>query len=578
MRPDIEEWMMNRTASRLALTPVCLLASAWAGAQVPDAGRALREASPAQPQAQRLPAEPAPLPLPVPAPSAAHVPIAPSAPQASFVLNAVSFAGNTRFSSSTLQALMADHLGRRVTLADLRMLADRVTALYRESDYILTRTVVPAQDVSSGRVEFSVLEGRLGQVRVERIEDVRVRDSVIEGMTARLPTDRPLTRRELERTILMLSDLPGMVAQTALESGAQPGTYDLVIELKAAPRVSFSADLDNEGSRSTGEYRIGASVRVNSPFRRGDNLDLRLFNSFGKGLNFGRIAYETPIGFAGWRTSAAYARVQYELGKDFAALDAHGSADVFELAATYPLLRSRTLNLFGKISLDYKQLRDHIGAVALVSDKHAQDLGLGLVHEQRDDLFGGGYTSANLTVYAGELDLRSPEDLAADQAPSGRHTDGRFVRAGYTVSRLQSLGARLSAYLALAGQWANRNLDSADRIAVGGARAVRAYSSASGIGDEAQILNAELRWSLTPNASLSAFYDIGRVRIDHRPDPAQAGNHGTLAGPGLGLYWAVADGAALRASLAWPKRGSSATAASQDERSPRAYAQLVKMF
>ena len=58
--------------------------------------------------------------------------------------------------------------------------------------------------------------------------------------------------------------------------------------------VSFSADLDNEGSRATGEYRAGATLRMNSPFSRGDNLDLRLFNSFGKGLSFGRVSYETP--------------------------------------------------------------------------------------------------------------------------------------------------------------------------------------------------------------------------------------------------------------------------------------------
>jgi hemolysin activation/secretion protein len=536
---------------------------------VPDAGRALREAAPAQP-----PRAQAALPPGVSAPAAPSAPPASASAQASFVLQGVSFVGNTRFSSQTLQALMADHLDRRVTLGELQMLADRVTALYREADYVLTHTVVPAQDVSAGRVEFSVLEGRLGRVRVERIDDVRVREDVVQGLVSRLPTDRPLTRSELERAILMLSDTPGLQAQTSLESGAQPGTYDLIIELKAAPRVNVSADLDNEGSRATGTYRIGATLRVNSPFQRGDNLDLRLFNSFGKGLSFGRVSYETPVGFAGWRAGAAFSHVRYALGKDFAALDAYGSADVVELTATYPLLRSRSQNLFAKAGLEYKQLRDHIDAVALVSDKHTQDLNLGLVYERRDGGFGGGYTSASLTVYAGRLDLRSPDDLAADQAPSGRHTDGRYLRAAYTVSRLQSLGTRLSAYAALAGQWADKNLDSADKIAVGGARAVRAYSSASGIGDEAQILNLELRWSLTSEASLSAFYDVGRVRIDHRPDPTAIDKHATLAGPGLGLYWAVANGAALRASLAWPKR----PAPGQDERSPRAYAQLVKMF
>jgi hypothetical protein len=35
---------------------------------------------------------------------------------------------------------------------------------------------------------------------------------------------------------------------------------------------------------------------------------------------------------------------------------------------------------------------------------------------------------------------------------------------------------------------------------------------------------------------------------------------------------------ALRASLAWPKRATGLPAGGTDERSPRAYAQLVKAF
>lgn len=574
---------MHRPASWRILAPACLLlgAAGAAGAQalpqlpaqvsaqIPDAGRALREATPAQ---ALPPAPQTPLPLPAPTGVAAAAPGG-----ASFVLGAVGFNGNTRFSSDTLAALMADRIGQRVTLADLQALAERINALYRAADYILIRTVVPAQDVTGGRVEFSVLEGRLDRVRIERIDDVRVKESLIEDVVSALPKGRPLTQRELERAMLMLSDLPGVAVQAALETGDQAGTYDLVVEARSAPRYNVSVDTDNQGSRSTGEYRIGAMARVNSPFGRGDNLDLRLLSAVGTGLHFGRVAYETPLGWPGLRTSVAYGRVQYELGKEFTALDAYGSADVLELAATYPLLRSRRQNLFAKLSLEVKQLKDNIGAVALASDKRMRDLALGVVYEGRDSLAGGGYTSANLTLYGGRLDLRSPEDLAADQDPSGAHTNGRFARASYAISRLQSLNASFSAYLALAGQWANKNLASADKIAVGGPRAVRAFSSASGIGDEATILNAELRWSATPGASLSAFYDIGRVRIEH--DPRTSGtNHQTLGGPGLALYWNVVNGMALRASLAWQKRRGGVAAASPDERSPRAYAQLVKTF
>ncbi|CAN7363545.1 ShlB/FhaC/HecB family hemolysin secretion/activation protein [Massilia sp. LjRoot122] len=544
-------------------------AAGQACAQVPDAGRALREATPPLPP----PRPPAPTPLQLPA-----APLAPPVQQdgASFVLRGVSFVGNTRFSSEHLHTLMADQLGRQVNLAQLQVLAERVNTLYRDADYILTRTTIPVQDVTGGQVQFSVLEGRLGKVRIERIDDVRVHERQIEAIVASLPTDRPLTQRELERAMLMLSDMPGMSVQASIETGEQAGSFDLILEIKSVPRYSLSVDADNHGSKATGEYRAGVMARLNGPFGRGDNLDVRLMSSFGKGLNFGRVSYEAPLGPSGLRAGVAYSHVRYELGEEFSALDAYGTADVLEFSATYPVLRSRLRNLFAKASLEYKQLDDRIGAVDIESDKRIQSLGLGLVYERRDRLFGGGYSSASITLFVGKLDLRSPEDLAADQDALGYRTDGRFVRASYVASRLQSITPAISAYVAVAGQFSNKNLASADKIAVGGPRAVRAFSSASGIGDEAHIANIELRWSATPDTSLSVFYDIGRVRIYHRPR-AGAMNTQTLSGAGLGLYWNLAQGMALRASLAWQNQHTGAPVNSA-ERNPRAYVQLIKTF
>ena len=553
----------------LAQAGVLLAASCASTAQVPDAGRMLREA-----------AAPPPGPVQAPPPGVIAAPAPPPtapASQPAFVLRAVSFTGNTEFSSDELQALLADRLGQSVTLADLKLLAARVTDHYRAHDFILSQTVVPMQDVSGGKVEFSVLEGRLGRVRIERLDKVGVADDVIDGAVAALPRGRPLTRRQLERAVLLLSDLPGLATQASLEAGDEAGTFDLVLELKAAPRYKLSVDVDNQGSRATGEYRIGALLRVNSPFGRADNFDLRLLNAFGKGLTFGRGSYELPLGGAGLRASLAYAHVQYELGRDFAALGAYGSADVAELALTHPLLRGRAQNLFGKAGVEVKRLSDHVGAVGTASLKQARNANAGLVYEGRDGWINGGYVSAGLTAYIGRLDIRSAADRLLDEDAFGRHTGGRFARASYQVSRLQYLGANTSAYLALAGQWTNKNLDSADKIAAGGPRAVRAFSGATGIGDEAAIANVEWRWSANPDTSVSLFYDIGRVRVNRRPMAAED-NARTLSGYGLGLYRSVAGGAALRASLAWPLRNSGAVPAGQAERSPRAYAQLVKVF
>lgn len=563
--------MKNRLHPLCVRAAVLLACAPAAQAQVIDAGRALRESQTAVPQ-QRVPPQAPPLAVPA-APAA---PVADAAPEASFTLQHIVFKGNTAVLDADLQQLVADKIGQRVTYADIQELAARVTAYYRKADYLFTDAIVPAQEITGGTVEISVLEGRLGRIRIERLDDVHVSEARISAMAHQLPQDRPLTQQQLERAMLLLSDTPGMATQAALETGDTPGTYDLVIEVKATPRTTLTADFDNQGSTSTGRYRAGILGRINSPFGIGDNLDLRLLNSFGKGLLFGRLAYEMPIGTSGLRVNVAAGHIQYELGGAFSPLDADGRADVFELGATYPLIRSRLQNLFGKATLEYKRLDDNIGAVDQASRKYVTDLDLGLIYERRDQYFGGGFLSGGFDLYRGHLDIRSEADRALDQGVNGRGTDGDFTRLTYQASRLQYLNRSFSGYVALAGQWTNRNLDSAEKIAAGGPRSVRAFSASTGIGDEAVILNAELRWNLAPDATLSAFYDVGRVRLFHAPVAGET-NRVTLAGPGLGLYKAVASGLSLRGSVAWPTVQTAAPGVAS-EHGARIFGQLVKAF
>lgn len=74
---------------------------------------------------------------------------------------------------------------------------------------------------------------------------------------------------------------------------------------------------DNFGSRFTGRERGGATANLNNLAGRGDQLGLRVLSS-GEGLTDGRVSYLFPVG------GGAYLTAHYELGEEFAALDAAG--------------------------------------------------------------------------------------------------------------------------------------------------------------------------------------------------------------------------------------------------------------
>ena len=529
----------------------------------PGAGGVLRETAPA-------PTAIPPSPDVVPAPSAPATPaaVAPGGP--AFPLKSIRFTGNTVFSAEQLQPLVAERIGQSNTLADLEALAMRVSEKYRNAGFMLAQAIVPVQDVTAGEVEISVFEGVLGKVRLEVDPAAPIRPAVIEGITSRLRPGQPLHSRTLERVMLLLSDLPGIAPQAALELGEESGTTDLIVVIGPERRWDFSVDADNHGSRSTGEYRFGVLGRVNSPLRLGDNLDARIQLGSGGGLTYGRLGYELPVGGDGTRIGAAYARLDYELGKDFADLDGSGQADVVELTMTHPLIRSRARNQFGKLGWQEKWLDDRLRGQE--SGKRIRSFNLGLAYEERDRYLGGGYTSANLTAFIGELRFDSESQRTQDEL---RRTEGHFEHWNYTVSRLNALAGKMNLFFGITGQFTDKNLDSAEKISLGGPRAVRAYAPSEATVDEGHVANLELRYSILPELSVQGFYDWGWGRVNRRPLAGDGDNDISLRGYGLGAFWGGANGFALRTSVAWR---ATARGSADVDRVPRLYVQLTKSF
>lgn len=505
------------------------------------------------------------------------LPAAP-APAASFRLNDLRLSGAQALDAEELKALTAPYIGRDVTLADLETLAQSITERYKARGYFLAQAIVPVQTVQDGIVEISVIEGRLGKVDIAVAPDAPIAEQRVRDFLSAVPPGEAVNALAYERAMLLLSDQPGLRVSSALQEGVQPGTTDLSVEVNAAPRWNFTAEADNHGTRESGRYRVGGSVRMNSPFGIGDNLDLRAMVSNGNGLQFGRLAYEAPIGTHGLRVGVGLARVNYELGGDFVELGAQGRADVFDASLNYPLIRQRQHNLFLRLSADSKRLTDEFTAVDYSVRKRVQGLGLGWSWERRDDWLGGGYWASSGTLYRGRLTLRDADSLLADQGIYGHRTQGGFGKLSFQLSRLQSIVARHSLYLSLGGQWASKNLDASEKLGLGGARAVRAYPSGEALVDQGLIGIAEWRWSVNEEFTPFLFYDAARGRSVKNPTIFDAGgNQRSLRGFGVGLSWARSGNFALNATLAW-RDGTPPALTDGGGRNPRLYVQFQKRF
>ncbi len=494
--------------------------------------------------------------------------------QASFRLEAVEFVGNARIVDAELQALAADKIGQDVTLADLEEIAKRVTKLYAERGYFLAQAVVPVQEVQAGRVSISVVEGMLGNVDIDVAADAPISAERVKKTLAPLQPGQALNGPRYERVMLLLSDLPGIRPQSAIQTGTAAGSTDLTVRVVKGDRLAFALEGDNHGTPESGRIRVGGTMRWASPTGRGDNLDLRLLVAEGAHTAFGRLAYETPVGYSGLRIGAGIARVQYELGGAFSALDATGTADIVDVSATYPVIRQRATNLFLRGALDHKDLTDEFEAIGFEAEKRVRGASLGWAFEHRDRLFGGGYSSVNGVLYRGDLDIRDPLSEFFDQSTFGRRTEGHFTKLTVQATRLQSLAPKLSLFLGVGVQRTSRNLDPSEQLSLGGPRAVRAYSTNEALVDEGYIANLELRYAATERLTPYVFYDAAHGAFDHDRRAFIDTNGVSLRGYGLGLSWSKPGNYSLNATLAWRDTGE----ALADPRDPRLYVQFQKSF
>ena len=483
--------------------------------------------------------------------------------------------GNTRFSESELIAAANIAAGRDLTLADLRAGAARVSAFYNSRGYFLAQAYLPAQDVSGGAVEIAVLEGRFGRI------DVRNQSGLADGrarqLLSGLDSGDLVANAPLERRLLLLSDIPGVTVKSTLSPGSAVGTSDLVVDIAPGRRVTGSVEADNSGNRYTGTYRAGGTINLNNPTGSGDLVSLRVLASEG-GLAYGRASYQAPVGDA--TLGIAFTHLQYELGREFRVLEGEGTADILSVFGSYPLIRSRSANLYALAGVDAKSLEDELGLVSTKSDKRLGVASLGLGGDWRDGVAGGGSNLFSVGVAIGELDIRSRAEREADALTA--RSDGGFGKVQASYSRLQSLGGPLSLYGAVRGQIAFDNLDSSEKIQLGGAYGVRAYPEGEAYGDHGYVATIEARLllnhrdeGLPGQFQLIGFVDAGEVQFAQ--DRWFAGpNSAALSGIGAGLTWFGPYDFIVKGSYA--RKLSDAKSTSQPDKDGRAWFQIVKLF
>ncbi len=527
----------------------------------PDAGRLLED----QKKSSQLPS--APVRIPKTMPKEAVKPVA-KADDLRVTVKEFRFDGDIKaFPITTLQGLVADLIGKSLTIHDLQQAADRISASYRAQGYILATALLPKQDVTNGIVTFKIFEGKLDRTDGVKIKGVslRVHPPVLQEIVqTSVPADQAVQKESLERALLLISDLPGISATSKLEAGTEEGATRVVVQASEGDLLVPNLSLNNHGNFYTGAYQLLAGVNVNDALGIGDQLGVNLTHSIESLLNSARINYSLPIGSDGWRAGIAYTDLTYRVSGLQPDPHSAGTAKDWNLNASYPLIRTLQRNLAFTANYDWKRLNTDTNQLP-ASNRRLNMLALGLNWNHQDTLFGGAVTTASVQAVSGKLDLSG---LASDANTT--RSEGHFSKWLWSGERTQSISEEVSLLIQGTGQQAQKNLDQGEKFTLGGPYGVRAYPVSEAPGDDGYRLTLEPRWSVgrigdTVDFQLSAFYDTGHIQQNHTlwtGANLTTPNSYNLSGDGIGMAFTRPGIADLRVTYAH-KLGSNPGASAQ---------------
>jgi len=498
-----------------------------------------------------------------------------------FFLKEINISGTSVYTQDHLKSFYADKLSTIVTLADIYAIAARLTKLYRDDNYAISRVVVPVQtiDKKSGIIKLEVIEGFISNVTLQG-EDKGIEFKRIRQYAEKIQGVQPLNIKELERVLLLINDLPGVQARAIMaqsDTVAKASDLTLIVERK---KWDGLISYDTHGSRYLGPHQfVGASsfnswlglnerVTVQSAYAPGHDFDPELL--------YGSAYFEQPINKHGTWLKFFLSKTNTKPGFDLEQFDVKGNSTFGEIKLVHPLIRTRHSNWYTDLAFDWRDADSKNNLEPTRKDR-VRAVRLGTNIEFLDTIFKAGVNSISMKYSRGINVMGASEK--GNPNLSRQFGDPEFSKLEAEFQRLQRLTDKWNILAAVKGQITNGAQLSSEEFGVGGTNIGRGFDSSEVVGDEGFAGKIELQWRtpyqlpLFDSYQLYGFYDFGRVWNDDATTKDL--ERESLASAGVGISGTINDKISLGMILAYPLTRDVQT---QRDDSPRIYFSLSRRF
>jgi hemolysin activation/secretion protein len=435
-----------------------------------------------------------------------------------FKLNGVILTGNHVYSDAQLSVFYQDKLHKEVTIAEIFTILQNITNFYRNNGYILSRAILPQQQVANGVIKFQIIEGYIGKVTVSG-KPLGAK-CLVQAFGNKISECRPTQISRMEKYLILANEIPGVQVRAVLEASKdkkpQLGSADLTLATETRQAMGYFS-YDNYGTRYIGPQQMTGNFQFNSLITSGDAGQVTMTKTpKGGELNFIDMNYNMALTAEGTRLLLGGTRTHTHPLFVLRPAQIDGLNDNYYTTVSYPMIRTRSESFTLRTGFNYLDSTVTTIADAQLYTDHVRSLDLGGTYSFSDRWYGSNVIGADFRQGLPILGYTSNQnpDTAQTSRPGGR---GDYTKIAMTASRLQVIKGPVSLFGQVQGQWAFNPVLASEQFAFGGPQLGRGYDIAEILGDKGLAGSLELRYDwgiqrfLIQSLQLYTFYDVGSV-------------------------------------------------------------------
>lgn len=482
--------------------------------------------------------------------------------------------GEALLTTAEFNALVTPYLGQPLTQRTLNRLSRDVVLYFRQRGRPVVDVLVPEQNISGGSVQILVVQGRLGEVRVEGNKWFTAGQIAV---AVRAPRGEVIEGAPLLEDLTWINQNPFRQVDLVFMRAPQPGETDVVLRVRDRHPLRLYAGYEDTGNALTGYDRLLAGLNWGNAFGHDQQLNYQISGSPDfKKLVAHSASYIAPLTKLRhtFTVFGSYAESQPELAGGLFTLEGRS----WQLSGRYRLpLTARggwTSDLTAGV--DFKRSNNNLafGGMQVFAEETDVVQAIAALAARRTDK--RGTTTGEFTLALSPGGLTGGNHTAGYQAArAGARPD--YVYARLELERIAKLPAGWFWRARGTAQLASANLLGSEQLGLGGANNLRGYEEREANGDDGFVLVNELHG---PPLHLAGgrvdplvFVDYGLVAAHDRL-PGEP-SHLSLASAGLGFRFNLKGNLSLRADYGWQLKDSGV---SDGRRSSRGHLSVVLSY